>query len=509
MGCANFATTTLSYNICTKITNPYQNILQSRNNFVIFEKYTSVAYIIIVNLRLGRYFKNIGTMEKRILIAIDKFKGSLTSLEAAQAIKRGMERAVGKLNETQIIEHSVLQDALCEDTVSLQFDIIPIADGGDGSADVIKSVLSGVEEVKAVAVNPLGKEIETSFLSYFQNHPDRKCAFIEMAKVSGLALIGENERNPLITTTYGLGQLVKEAYLQGAREITLSIGGSATNDGGTGMLQALGFRFYNKAGELITDYMCGGLLGEIGSIKMPSERLDSAGDCEENILSGLLKECKINVVCDVTNPLLGSNGATYVYGPQKGATAERLQVLESGMENYVEVASKEGCAGKSGSAELNRKHLCEGAGAAGGVGYAVIRFLGGNLVNGWKFFAELTNLKERIAWADVIISGEGKIDSQSFSGKVIDGIFRLVGECNEKAVVENDENQATGHKATNKEVLLFCGINEMDECGNNVASAQQISVNYKIYSLKSIEPDTRKCIQNASELLEQLACCKY
>lgn len=406
-------------------------------------------------------------MEKRILIAIDKFKGSLTSLQAAEAIKRGIERAVAEKDRARAMQHSVLKDAACEDAALLQFDIVPIADGGDGSADVIKSVMPGVEEVKTVAVNPLGKEIETSYLLYSgsaQPAPTNsvKAAFIEMAKVSGLALIEESERNPLITTTYGLGQLVKDAYLRGAREITLSIGGSATNDGGTGMLQALGFKFYDKNGDLITDYMCGGLLGEIGRIEIPS---------------GILKECKINVVCDVTNPLLGSNGATYVYGPQKGATAERLQILESGMENYAAIAKEcaisEECR-KEGVLKEQDMHLVEGAGAAGGVGFAVIRFLKGNLINGWKFFAEITNLKERIAWADIVISGEGKIDSQSFSGKVIDGIFTMSNEYN-------------------KDVILFCGINELP------------SSDYKIYSLKCIEPDTQKCMQNAAVLLEQLA----
>ncbi len=424
-------------------------------------------------------------MEKRILIAIDKFKGSLTSLQAADVIKRGIEN-----NSKDVV-----------------FDIVPIADGGDGSADVIKSVVPGVEEVKTVAVNPLGKEIETAYLLY--SNPDRqavssfigdsasKSAFIEMAKVSGLALIDESERSPLITTTYGLGQLVKDAYLRGAREITLSIGGSATNDGGTGMLQALGFKFYDKNGVLITDYMCGGLLGEIGRIEIPS---------------GILKECKINVVCDVTNPLLGSNGATYVYGPQKGATAERLQILERGMENYAAIAKECALAGKCRKESISWEqeqlvdmHLVEGAGAAGGVGFAVIRFLKGNLINGWKFFAEITNLKERIAWADVVISGEGKIDSQSFSGKVIDGIFTMVDECNKEAVASKSDSAGEDVSKQHKEVLLFCGMNELDSCGKDSESIHKIPIDYNIYSLKSIEPDTQKCMQNAAALLERLA----
>ena len=410
----------------------------------------------------------------RILIAIDKFKGSLTSLAAAHAIKRGIEAAaVG----------TAPLDAIAENI----FDIVEIADGGDGSADVLLKVNEGVEIVPVFGVNPLGQEIESSYLSYYE--PDilksdagicslRKCAFIEMAKISGLELVPQQDprgcklRNPLFTTTYGLGQLMRKAYENGARKITLSIGGSATNDGGTGMLQALGFKFYDKDGVLITDYMCGGLLSRIGRVEAPAEGLfaDSL-----NRASGKSHcACDIEVICDVTNPLLGETGATYVYGPQKGADYQMLQQLESGMENLVEVSCDVIASSDSGESV----HLLPGAGAAGGVGFAVKAFLNGKIISGWRFFANLTGLEEKIKQADIVISGEGKIDDQSFCGKVVDGVLTLA------------------HKY-GKRCILFCGVNALPE-GISIPKVP-------ILQISDIEPDKEKSMSNAALLLEALA----
>ncbi len=384
----------------------------------------------------------------KILVAIDKFKGSLTSLEAAGSVAKGLGR---RLSERW-------------PGVKCDFTIVPIADGGDGSASVLKYVMdgNGIEEVGLMATGPLGEKIRTSFLLYMEGNT--KVAFIEMAKVSGLELLSAKERNPLKTTTFGLGELILEAYSRGAGKIILSIGGSATNDGGSGMVQALGFNFYNREERLIGDYMCGGLLEEISKIEVP--QVESVG--ENSFLQALQSgRCKISVVCDVTNPLLGENGATMVYGPQKGATPAMLERLERGMENYAVCAI--------GERELTS---IPGSGAAGGVGFAVRSLLKGEIISGWNFFATLTNLGERISQSDLVVSGEGRIDSQSFSGKVIDGVVTLA-------------------KSEGKEVLLYCGINSSDSSHQNG--------NYRVFSLLDIEPDKERCMKEAAHLLEELA----
>lgn len=433
----------------------------------------------------------------KILIAIDKFKGSLTSLEAAQAIRRGIEAAA-------VASATAAVPELCN-----TYEMVEIADGGDGSANVLLSVKNGVEVVPAEGVDPLGRKIESSYLAYYEPCDSaagsgaasaagsgiasaaadsaagagvlKKCAFIEMAKISGLELIppadseGRRLRNPLATTTYGLGQLIRKAYEEGARKITLSIGGSATNDGGTGMLQALGFKFYDKSGSLITDYMCGGLLSKISRIEAPSGACTSASGA-----------CEIEVICDVTNPLLGQTGATYVYGPQKGANPMMLQQLEDGMENLVRVALDQELPGHALHGHQVPAHLRPGAGAAGGVGYAVHHFLGGKIISGWRFFANLTNLKQKIANADLVISGEGRIDSQSLNGKVVDGVLTLA-------------------KEEGKPVWLFCGLNSLETNSLTAGSMANQPAEYPIFQLASLEPDRDKSMQNAAPLLQRLA----
>lgn len=454
----------------------------------------------------------------KILIAIDKFKGSLTSLEAAQAIMRGIEAAAVASATAAVPELSSLElsaKGLCN-----TYEMVEIADGGDGSANVLLSVKNGVEVVPAEGVDPLGQKIESSYLVYYEPCDSaadsansgagsgaasgaasaagsgiasaaadsvagagvlKKCAFIEMAKISGLELIppvdsdGRRLRNPLVTTTYGLGQLIRKAYEEGARKITLSIGGSATNDGGTGMLQALGFKFYDKSGSLITDYMCGGLLSKISRIEAPSGACTSASGA-----------CEIEVICDVTNPLLGQTGATYVYGPQKGANPMMLQQLEDGMENLVRVALDQELPGHALHGHQVPAHLRPGAGAAGGVGYAVHHFLGGKIISGWRFFANLTNLKQKIANADLVISGEGRIDSQSLNGKVVDGVLTLA-------------------KEEGKPVWLFCGLNSLETNSLTAGSMANQPAEYPIFQLASLEPDRDKSMQNAAPLLQRLA----
>ena len=367
---------------------------------------------------------------KHILIVPDKFKGSLTSLQAAQAIRTGFERQGGTFN----------------------FQLVEIADGGDGSLDVVAGRVTSPQKVSVQVHDPLFREVTSQILLY-GGEDSPLCAFIEMAKISGLAMLEQHERNPLNTSTYGFGEAIRKAQEMGAKKITLSIGGSATDDCGAGMLQAIGFEFFNHAGELMPAPICGKDLQDIAHIDLPDEPLG----------------CRIEVICDVDNPLLGENGATAVYAPQKGATPQAMEILERGKANMAAVAER--CLHI-----LSQMKLLPGAGAAGGVGYAGTAFLGGKLLSGWKFFTEITSLEEKVQWADVVVTGEGSVDSQSLSGKIVGGIMELA-------------------RKYGKPVEIFCGVSSLGQMPQGV----------RCHSLVSIEPDTQVCMTQAAALLEKLA----
>ena len=550
---------------------------------------------------------------KRILIVPDKFKGSLTSLQAAEAIRAGFERqeqaacqagadvaggssAAGHAEGTVCVQSADgghtggrfcapesifigaghVEGAVCAQSADggnvdgrfcargedfgsgLQFQLVEIADGGDGSLDVVAGKVDSPQKVYVQVHDPLFREISSQILLYGGNsvaggdgfdaggeicvagggisqgradfeadsrpefcgdafradigpnsrlnlsdsitradfssdsrsvllgqekgaefqqlsRPEPRstsclerehhssqvqskkntplCAFIEMAKISGLAMLDKSERNPLNTSTYGLGEAICIAREMGAKKITLSIGGSATDDCGAGMLQAIGFEFFNHAGEIMPTPICGKDLQDVAHIDLPDKPLG----------------CRIEVICDVDNPLLGENGATAVYAPQKGATPEALVQLEKGKANMAEVAER--CLHI-----FPQMKLLPGAGAAGGVGYAGTAFLGGKLLSGWKFFTEITSLEEKVQWADVVVTGEGSVDSQSLSGKIVGGIMELA-------------------RKWGKPVEIFCGI----------SSLEQLPQGVRCHSLVSIEPNTQICITRAAELLEKLA----
>ena len=274
----------------------------------------------------------------KILLAVDKFKGSLTSLEAESAIEEGILDSAGMDGGPF---------GCVPDIVKL-----PMADGGDGSLEAVSAVWGpSCRRIRCRITGPLGEPAETEFLISGER------AFIEMAKVCGLVMVPESERNPLNTTTYGLGETMLEAYGAGARQIFVSIGGSATNDCGAGMMQALGYEFLDSEGEVLGIPVSGRDLVRIKRV-LP----------DGNILAG----CNITAICDVTNPLLGDNGATMVYGRQKGADDAGLALLEAGMENFSAAAL---CSLRGREADPD----FPGAGAAGGVGFALKYFAGATL----------------------------------------------------------------------------------------------------------------------------------
>lgn len=311
-----------------------------------------------------------------IIIAPDSFKGSLSTLEVSKHIKSGVLRVFPNAD----------------------FQSVPMADGGEGTVLALVHSLGG--EIKSITVTgPMGTPVKASFGILTNNH-----AVLEMAAASGLPLVPKNERDLLKATTYGTGELIKSVLDLGCRHITIGIGGSATNDGGVGMAQALGARFLDPNGKDVG--FGGGNLSLIQTIDLTQ-------------LDKRLKDTTITVMCDVDNPLCGPKGASAVYGPQKGATPELVRILD---ENLAHLA-----------ALLKKQHNLDladipGAGAAGGLGMGLAGFIGAELKSGILAILEASEFETKLAWADLVITGEGRIDEQSVYGKVPTGISSIAAK---------------------------------------------------------------------------------
>lgn len=301
----------------------------------------------------------------KAVVAMDSFKGSLTSLQAGNAVKRGILRA-------------------CPDA---EVTVLPLADGGEGTIDAIAPYIEGIIRTKTVS-GPLRTPVEASYIYV----PGTNTAYIEMAKASGLTLIEQDKRDPLAATSYGTGELMRDAIVNGADKLVICIGGSATNDGGAGMLQALGAVFSDKDGR------------DIGR--------DAAGLkdlCKIDISSLIGKDADITVASDVTNPLCGPNGASFVYGPQKGASEEDCRKLDRWLRSFAEITGFD--------------PFEEGTGAAGGMSFALKNFLGARIVSGADIVIEITGAEAKIRDCNIVITGEGRMDSQTVNGK---GPFKIM-----------------------------------------------------------------------------------
>ncbi|MCR4429932.1 MAG: glycerate kinase [Tepidanaerobacteraceae bacterium] len=334
----------------------------------------------------------------KIIIAPDSFKGSLTALQAAEAIERGVKRALKDKKETQnFTENMIYNGGLPDSDFKCDVEIIkiPMADGGEGTVEALITTLGG-KTVTTRTLDPLGREID----SFFGILPDGT-AIIEMAAASGLNLIKPGERNPLKTTTYGTGQLIKTALDKGCRKIIIGIGGSATNDGGVGMAQALGVRFLDKQGKEIG---FGG--GELARI----EHIDISD------LDSRVKAAQFIVASDVKNVLYGPDGASAVYGPQKGATPEMVDILDKNLKHLADVIKME--LGKDIS-------QIPGSGAAGGLGAALMAFLDADMKPGIDIIMDLSDFPEKVKGADLVITGEGSTDFQTMFGKVPFGVAHV------------------------------------------------------------------------------------
>ena len=319
----------------------------------------------------------------KVAVAIDSFKGSLSTFQAGKAISEGIKK--------------VYEDA--------EVHISPLADGGEGTVDAIISAAGG-EMVEATVHNPLGKFIKSSYGFV----PHTKTAVIEMSSAAGITLISEEERNPLNTTTYGVGELILDAISKGCRKFIIGIGGSATNDGGVGMLQALGFEFLDDGGNQVE-------LGGKGLEKICEIRIENA--VKE------LAECSFLVACDVKNPLCGENGCSAVYGPQKGATPQMIKAMDSWLLEYARLTKK---------VIPTADETVAGTGAAGGMGFALLTFLGATLKSGVELVIKETGLERYIENADVVVTGEGRLDGQSYMGKAPVGVANLAKKHNKPVV---------------------------------------------------------------------------
>ncbi len=307
----------------------------------------------------------------RIVIAPDKFKGSLSSLEVCHALIRGI----------QPLDNEIILSPF------------PMADGGDGFATVMKHY-HHTTTVKCKTSDPLGRPIE----SFYEWDAEAKTAIIEMAAASGLVLLKKEERNPLHTSSYGTGIMIGDAIAKGAVKIILGLGGSATNDAGTGILKALGFQFLNDSNE--PQPANGEALSRISKIILP------AG----------LPNLKIEIACDVENKMHGQGGAAYVFGPQKGANAEDVELLDDGLKNFAQLLERE--RGRDLS-------VIPGTGAAGGIAAGLKAFLDVDLKSGIQIVVEASGIKNEIQKADMLITGEGRIDEQSGQGKVVGHLSAL------------------------------------------------------------------------------------
>ena len=315
----------------------------------------------------------------KIVIAPDSFKESLSAKQVAQSIAKGIGKVIP---EAEIVQ-------------------IPVSDGGEGLLDALIEPLGG-EIISVEVKDPLLRNIHAAFGIL----EDKKTGIIEMATASGLELLTESEKNPLITSTFGTGQLIKEALDRGCSIIIIGLGGSATNDGGIGMIKALGGKFLNKKREEIGDG--GGALDKLYSIDLSN-------------FDQRIAQCEIIAACDVSNPLTGINGASLVYGAQKGGSPQELEQLDRNLSHYASVI-------RSGiGIDIDTP---AGAGAAGGLGAALLGFFNAKLISGIDLIIESLELERHVKDADLVITGEGKIDSQTLHGKTVLGVATIAKKYN-------------------------------------------------------------------------------
>ncbi len=354
---------------------------------------------------------------KKILVAVDSFKGSMTSIEAGKAIENGIK--------------AVLPDACIR--------VRPVADGGEGTTEALIYGRDNAHREECEVTGPLGEKRIAAYVTY--DSADGKTAVMEMAAAAGLPLVPEDRRDPMHTTTYGVGEMIRDAVTKGCERFIIGIGGSATNDGGIGMLQALGFSCLDahgrevpygaeglgvldsiiipdvmSVGENLSDLAHGGVAHSSAADISKASTVDTSG-VEGAEFASRLSRCSFQIACDVTNPLVGEHGCSRVFAPQKGADAETVELMDVYMKHYADVVEE--------SVEGKSDRYTPGSGAAGGLGYAFLMFLGGKLTPGIDIVLSETGLEADVEWANTVITGEGMIDAQTMMGKTPSGVARL------------------------------------------------------------------------------------
>lgn len=376
----------------------------------------------------------------KIVVAPDSFKESLSAMEVAQAIEKGFR--------------AVFPDA--------QFEKIPMADGGEGTVQSLVDATGGKIITKEVT-GPLGEKVT----AFFGVLGDGKTAVIEMAAASGLHLVPVEKRNPLLTTTRGTGELILAALDEGVDHLIIGIGGSATNDGGSGMAQALGARLLDK---------------DRNEIAPGGGSLDKLANIDISELDARLQNVKIEVACDVDNPLIGQDGASHVFGPQKGATPEMVEQLDQNLAHYATILARD--LGKDVA------HI-PGAGAAGGLGAGLLAFLDAELKSGIDIVIAATDLEEKIKDADLVITGEGKIDSQTIHGKTPIGVAKAAKKFNIPVIaicgsIADDADVVHDHgidvlfsslmRITTLEEALESGASNVEKTARNIAALYKLAI---------------------------------
>jgi glycerate kinase len=361
----------------------------------------------------------------RVLVATDKFKGSLTAREACESIAAGV-----------LIKYP---DA--------EVECFPLADGGEGTSELLAFHTDG-RMIEVVVTGPLPENV----MAVFGVSGDGRTAFIESAKASGLQLLPVEKRNPLMTTTFGTGELIAEAIKHGVDSIALGIGGTATNDAGIGMAAALGYRFLDEDGRA---------LDAIGKNLIHIKKIVPPAD-------GSISGVEFIALCDVDSPLYGPRGAAYTYGPQKGANEQALKILDDGLMNFEQVVRQ----------SLNQEANFAGAGAGGGLAAGARVFLNATIRRGMEYIAEVTHLEHRIRSADMVITGEGKIDTQTLSGKVVATVASIA-------------------RKFDKNVIAICGVCELREI-----ELKKLGI-AKVISIVDPFTDTSSAIRNARSLVKE------
>lgn len=310
----------------------------------------------------------------KVVTAIDSFKGSLTSLEAGHGVETGFKRVDS----------------------AIEVNVRPLADGGEGTVDALTEGMHG-DKVYVQVTGPLGDKVNCPYGIIAES----QTAIIEMSGAAGITLIPRNQLDPMKATTYGVGEVIKDAINRGCRRFLIGIGGSATNDGGVGMLMALGYDFLDAQGQ---------------PIALGAQGLKDLDHIETSHVLPALQECSFKIACDVTNPLCGAQGASAIYGPQKGATSAQVLEMDGWLAHYAKCAQ---------ALDDTIDATYPGTGAAGGLGFAFKSFLQGELVSGISMVLEETKLEDAIKEADLVITGEGRLDGQTAMGKAPIGVAQL------------------------------------------------------------------------------------